>query len=421
MYVDTVVIGGGQAGLATSWHLTRLGVEHVILEHGRPGERWRTERWDSLRLLTPNWQTSLPGCPYEGNDSQGFMPARGMGGLLERYAGGFGAPVQGGTAVRSLERRGGRFVMATDGPTWRADQVVVATGQFARPRIPTMARRLPGDVMQLSPATYRRPAQLPDGAVLVVGASASGLQIAEELRHAGRRVVLAVGRHTRLPRRYRGRDILEWLHLAGVLDEQPDGASPARRPTPSMQLVGRRHGRFDLGAAQSLGIELAGRLVAVDGRHLRFADDLADTLLEADRRMRSTLTHVDRYVDRAFRPGHVPAATPIAPIVGHRTPAAIDVVSDRIAAVVWATGFRADHRWVRLPALDCEGQLHQRGGVTPVAGLYTVGMRFQTSRRSTFIDGVGRDAALVAHNVARRDPAAADELISAANMTPTSA
>src|SRR3954447_9604870 len=297
--VDTVVIGAGHAGLAVSRLLSAAGRDHVVLDRGRVGERWRTERWDSLHLLTPSWMTRLPGWSYEGGDTDAYLSAGAFVDHLEAYAASFGAPVEGGTTVEQVRVSGGggsRYAVATDRGTWQADNVVIATGPHGIPRIPAGLAR--DDVFTSS--EDRNPGQLPDGGVLVVGASSSGVQIADELTRAGRKVVLAVGRHTRMPRRYRGVDIFWWLETTGRLarniDEVPDPVAARREP--SLQLVGgsgteRSAPDIDLDLLQARGVRLTGRLNQAFGRMAHFSDDLADTVGAAEHTMHRFLDRVD--------------------------------------------------------------------------------------------------------------------------------
>src|SRR6476469_291895 len=302
---DTVVIGAGHAGLAVSRLLTRAGREHVVLDRGRVAERWRTERWDSLHLLTPRWMTRLPGWRYTGPEQEGFMPAGELVGHLERYAVDGATPLALGEEVRHVSMHRGGYRVDTAGRSWRAQHVVIATGPTGRPNVPATMERLDPDVHRMTPSQYRNPDELAPGGVLVVGASASGTQIADELVRAGRRVVLAVGRHTRMPRRYRGMDIFWWLEKTGrlgrTIDEMPD--PDTARNEVSMQLVGRVgadpvESAVDLGALQRRGVRLAGRLHGLHGHTATFGDGLADLAADADRRMHALLDSVDRYVER---------------------------------------------------------------------------------------------------------------------------
>jgi putative flavoprotein involved in K+ transport len=411
---DTLIIGAGQAGLALSRLLTETGADHVLLERGGIGHRWEHERWDSLRLLTPNWMTRLPHGAYDGPDPHGFMTGRELLAHLRRYAAGFAAPVESGTTVIQVSHVGDAYLVDTDRGAWRARNVVIATGAADRPAIPAMASRLPSDIHQTSPARYRNPSGLPDGGVLVVGASASGAQIADELARAGRQVTLAVGRHTRMVRRYRGRDVMWWLDRIGALHDPIDrvGDPEAARRTPSLQLVGRPDQEdLDLGSLAAAGVRLAGRLVEIDGSSVGFADDLAATVSAADARLERLLGRIDTTARRLgldsdpSLPGpHRPAAT--SATTGARR---LDLRAEGIGTVLWATGFRRSYPWLAVPVLDADGEIVQRAGATAAPGLFVLGLRFQTRRNSNFIDGVGHDACLVAHHIRRRAnvPAAA--------------
>ena len=403
--LDTIVIGAGQAGLAVSRCLGERGADHVVLERGRVGERWRSERWDSLRLLTPNWMTRLPGHTYTGPDPDGFMTSGDFVGLLERYAGAADAPVETGAAVDSVSREADGYVVRTADRTWRSRHVVIATGWCDQPRVPALARSLTRRIHQVAPAEYRRPGQLPDGGVLVVGVSATGVQLAHELHEAGRPVTLAVGRHTRLPRRYRGMDIFWWLERIGnfdtTIDELPD---PVRaRHEPSLQLVGRPDRRsIDLTTLQAAGVRLTGRLTAADGRHVRFAPDLGCTTAAADRRLRRVLGVIDGHIASTGLADEVLPPEPVPSLAALTDVDRLDLRAAGITSVVWATGHRRSYPWLRVPVLDDAGEIRQWRGITPAPGLYVLGQRFQHFRSSNFIDGVGRDAAFVADHLTRR-------------------
>jgi putative flavoprotein involved in K+ transport len=402
--IGTVVVGGGHAGLAMSRALTDAGRDHLVLERGRVAERWRSERWDSLQLLTPNWMSRLPSWQYGGDEPDGFMTTAAFVDHLRRYARSFEAPVHEHTAVRSVAPLGEGFRVTTDGGTWLADDVVVATGYCHRAAVPASAAGLDPAITELSPLDYRNPQSVPDGGVLVVGASSSGLQIAAELRRAGRDVVLAVGRHTRLPRRYRGRDVLAWLELLGALDRTVDDlpAEVARRE-PSLQLVASSGERaLDLGVLQDAGVELAGRFTGADGSVVRFADDLPATVADADRRLRRVLGRIDDIAADGTRHDDVP---PVRVRPGARR---FNLLDRGIGTVVWATGFRGSWPWLHLPVVAPSGHIVQRRGRTAVPGLYTVGQRFQHRRSSSFIDGVRHDVADVLSHLTRTaaDPVA---------------
>ena len=417
--IDTVVVGAGHAGLAVSRLLTRAGHDHVVLDRGGVGERWRTERWDSLHLLTPNWMTRLPGWFYGGPDPEGFLSKDAMVRLLERYAESFDAPVVGGTTVLRVEPLPGvdgedatraRYRVLTDGGTLRCRNLVVATGPHGTPYLPEGLTTPEGDRWETNagqlilPANqYRNPEQLPDGGVLVVGASSSGTQIADELNRAGREVVLAVGRHTRMPRRYRGMDVFWWLdatgRLARTIDSMPDPA--AARHEPSMQLVGRNgsSSNLDLGVLQDRGVRLAGRLRGTEGRTALFDDGVGDQVADADRRLHRFLDTVDEYVGRVGLESEVWPSTRPRPVPVQDPPERLDLRAEGIGTVLLATGYRPDHRWLRLPVTDERGHIVQRRGVTPAPGVYVVGQRFQHRRDSGFVDGARHDAQAVVHHL----------------------
>ncbi len=403
---DTIIIGGGQAGLAASTCLTERGHDHVVLERGQLGQRWTTDTWDSLRLLTPNWMNELPGWAYRGPDPHGYMTAGEFSARLGNYARAFGAPVEEHTAVETLLHRGDGFEVVTERDTYRAASVVIATGWCDQPAVPSMARQLAPDVAQVVPSAYRNPASVADGGVLVVGASATGVQIADELQRAGRDVTLAAGSHSRLPRQYRGMDVFWWLDRIGVLDktidEMPDVARARREP--SLQLVGRPDRRsLDLATLQADGVELVGRVAGIDGHRIGIARGLDATVAAADTRMRRILSEIDDHIERNGLVSEVFDAEPIPTISVGPTVENIDLRAAGIRTVIWATGHRRTYPWLQIPVLDADGELRQRRGVTPVPGLYVLGQRFQHFRSSNFIGRVGRDAAYVAdHIVAHR-------------------
>ncbi|HSK09438.1 MAG TPA: NAD(P)/FAD-dependent oxidoreductase [Vicinamibacterales bacterium] len=406
---DVAIIGAGQAGLATSYCLSALGVEHVVLERGQVGQRWRVDRWPSLTLLTPNWQSRLPGFRYDGPDPDGYMGVADVVGFLERYARLARAPIEPRSPVLRVEPGPGGYIVRTGRGAWHAAHVVIATGYSDLPLVPAAARRLPPDVLQITPGDYRGPDHLPPGGVLVVGAGASGVQLADEIQASGRQVTLAVGRHLRLPRVYRGRDILWWLDAMGVLNERVDQVAniEVSRAQPSLQLVGR-HDRatLDLGALLARGVRLAGRLLSTDDGRLCFDDDLVGTVAAADVKLAGLLGRIDAFIDRT-QPGEVREAGPFVPcwpMVIQNETRTLDLKAERIRTVVWATGFKRRYPWLKVPVLDARGEIRHSGGVTPAPGLFVVGLQFQRTRKSAFIDGVGEDAAFIARRIARGLP-----------------
>ena len=401
---DTIIIGGGQAGLAMSRCLTDEGIDHVVFERGRVAERWRSERWDSLRLLSPKWHSRLPGYAYRGDDPDGFMTMPEVVAYFEQYARSFSAPVQDETSVLSVKRapEGGYRVRTNQGD-WLAATVVVATGHCDTPFVPKAARNLERGVHQVVPSRYRNPGQLPDGGVLVVGASASGIQLAREIHRSGRPVTLAVGRHTRIPRRYRGRDITWWLETSGMLSERSDHAfnlESARRQ-PSLQLVGTPdHQTIDLGALQEEGVRLAGRVAGVDGTRVSFCGDLERNIDAAEQKLDRVLGTIDGFIDETLMGAESPDRRP--PIRVSGPPAELDLRDAGISTVLWATGYRRQYPWLQVPVLNMRGEIIHDGGVTNAPGLYALGLNFQRTRKSSFIDGVGDDAQFVAEHLAHR-------------------
>lgn len=383
--------------------LSELGIDHVVIERRKLAERWRSQSWDSLRLLTPNWMTRLPGFHYEGDDPNGFMSVPELIALFERYAVSGCAPVVTDTTVLRVELAAGRFRVVTDHGVWLARSVVIATGYCDRPAVPDASRGLAASITQIVPADYRRPGQLPDGGVLIVGASSTGVQLADEIQQSGRQVTLAAGRHSRLPRRYRGNDILWWLDRLGVLSQSADAvhAIDVARRQPSLQLVGRAdHSSLDVGMLHDRGVRVVGRVRDIAGHHVALADDLVATTAAADIKMAEIQTRIDGFIAANGWPAEQPERfRPTWPIATE-TPDRLDLRSEGINTVIWATGYRRAYPWLRVPVLDARGEIIQEGGFTPAFGLYVLGMNFQRRRNSGFIDGVGADAWVIAEQIA---------------------
>lgn len=390
---DVVIIGAGQAGLAMSALLAGRGVEHVVLERRRIADRWLSERWDSLRLLTPNWFARLPGWSYAGPEPDGFMSMAETAAYLSGYAASFGAPVVCGAEVTSVAAAHPGYRVETTAGAWRARSVVIATGACDRPNLPACARRLSPRITQIASRDYRRPDLLPPRGVLVVGASASGLQIARELAGAGRDVTLSVGRHNRVPRRWRGRDIIWLMDRAGVLDDSvADVADLDRaRHQPSLQLAGDDR-PLDLAALRAMGVRVAGRLAEAEGATVRLAGDLAETMRAADAKLARLIGRIDAAMTAGGLDGALSPRQPVPAIAFGAATLTLDLTAEGVRTVVWATGFRRAYPWLRLPVPGPDGDLVQRGGVTAAPGVFTLGMPFQRRRKSTFIDGVGGDA-----------------------------
>jgi putative flavoprotein involved in K+ transport len=404
--IDTLVVGGGQAGLAMSRCLSDRSIDHVVLERGRIAERWRSERWDSLRLLTPNWQTRLPGFRYDGSEVDGFMSMPELVGFFERYAMSFGAHVETDTTVLAIEPAGAGFHVATNRGAWRARHVVIATGYSDVPLVPELAAHVSMRLTQVVPTGYRNPTQLPPGGVLVVGASATGVQLAEEIQSSGRPVTLAVGRHMRLPRQYRGRDIMWWLDAMGVFDDTAEGVFNLHtsQHQPSLQLVGRPDvTSLNLATLRQHGVRLVGRLAAADGERVWLDDDLIATTAASDAKLAQLLARIDSYIAAAGLTAAAPEPfEPTWTSARESRAMSFDLDATDINTVLWATGFRRRYPWLKVPVLDRAGDIIHRSGITPVPGLFVLGMHFQRKRKSAFIDGVGEDAALLADRIASR-------------------
>jgi putative flavoprotein involved in K+ transport len=397
---DVAIVGAGQAGLAMSACLSARGIDHVVLERGRVAEAWRSARWDSLRLLTPNWMSRLPGHRYDGPDPDGFMDRAAVVGLLAGYAARCEAPVLEMTRVHAVGRAGAGYLVETDRGGLRARAVVAATGASGRAHRPAFASELPGDILQLDPTSYRCPDDLPAGGVLVVGGSSSGLQLAQEIQASGRPVTLAVGRHTRMLRRYRGRDIFAWLEAAGITRETwrqaPDLAAARRQP--SMQLSSS--GPIDLALLATSGVRVVGRVEAASGARLALGDRLAADCAASDARLARVLRRIDDHVAAAGLDAPADPDARIPPSHPASDATRLDLRAEGIRSVVWATGFVRDHGWLGVPVRDAAGEIVHAGGVTAAPGLVVLGQRFQCHRASNFIDGVGRDADGLARHLA---------------------
>ena len=411
--VDTAIVGGGQAGLVLSRLFTDAGHDHVVLERGRVGERWRSERWDSLALLTPNWANRLPH-DDEPDDPDAYDLGSAFVARLERYARSFGAPVHEHTTVIGVEPIASGFRVRTDRGDWRARNVVVASGDCAVPVVPRFATAAPEGVEQLHAVRYRAPEDLAPGGVLVVGSGPSGHQIADELARAGRRVVFAVGRHARIVRRYRGHDMWRWLHVLGDLSRSLDDLQrdPLTRLPPALPLDGRRGGRtIDLGVLAGAGARITGRLDGFAGHHALFGSGLEASLADTDQRLHRLLGRIDEHIDSRADRRAFPPAEPIAPIRLPAPPRSLDLVAEGIATIIWATGYRRHYPWLHVAEVIGRdgGILHDRGR-TAVPGLFVLGTRWQYRMTSHQIGGVGADAMFLAEHICSGAPGAATRI-----------
>ncbi len=398
------VVGAGHAGLAMSRRLTERSIDHIVLERGEVANSWRTQRWPSLRLLTPNWQTRLPGYDYAGDDPDGFMPAAGVVATLTRYARLAGAPVHTATTVHTLRAGPQGFQIRANDDLLCARAVVLATGACSLPAIPGIAGAVPACLTTLTALTYRDPGQLPDGGVLVVGASATGVQLAGEIHRSGRPVTLAAGEHVRLPRSYRGRDIFWWLEATGLLAERYDQIDDLTRARhlPSPQLAGTPQATMtDLSSLTAQGVRIVGRLGRIADGMAQFSGSLANTCALADLKMNRFLNRADEWAAAAGLDGELPPPHRFAPTrVDPHSPLELDLTSGEITSVLWATGFRPDHSWLDIPVRDRTGRIRHDGGVvTEAPGLYLLGLPVLRTRASTYIHGAATDTDALADHL----------------------
>jgi len=373
-----------------------------VLERGEVANSWRRERWESLRLLTPNWQSRLPGHRYEGPEPDGYLTMAEVTEFIDSFAKLSGAPVRAGTNVTSVRRSDGGYHVTTSAGEIRCRAVVIASGACNRPVVPPLREGVPASVEQITPFGYRGPGQLPDGGVLVVGASATGVQLAAELRRSGRPVTLSVGEHVRLPRTYRGRDVLWWMDASGVWDQrydEVDDLTRARR-LPSPQLVGTpERATLDLNALTAMGVELVGRWAAVrDGRAL-FSGGLRSLFSLADLKLERLLDTFDEWARTSGQDAEAGPPERLVPTGGPRTTRLqLDLRGGEIAVIVWATGFRPEYGWLDVPVVDAKGHLRHDGGVVDSPGLYALGLPVLRRRKSSFIYGIEDDAReVIAH------------------------
>ncbi|CAM5518743.1 flavin-containing monooxygenase [Leifsonia shinshuensis] len=399
--IEVLVVGAGQAGVAMSAHLTERGIPHLVLERGRIAERWRSGRWDSLVANGPAWHDRFPGLEFDDVDPDGFAPKERVADYFVAYAAMTNAPIRSGVEVLSVRRNDGApgFRVETTDGSYTARYVVAATGPFQKPVIPTV---IPADagVEQLHSSDYRNPAQLPEGGVLVVGAGSSGVQIADELRRAGRQVHLSVGPHDRPPRRYRGRDNVWWL---GVLGKWEASAPAAGAEHVTIAVSGARGGRtVDFRELAESGITLVGRTQDYADGVIRFGGDLAANIHAGDANYLSVLDEADAYIERN---GLDLPEEPEARILGPDPACVTDPVTELdlaaagITSIVWATGFGVDYGWLQVDALDAAGRpVHQRG-VSAERGVYFLGLPWQSRRGSSFIWGVWHDAGYIADQI----------------------
>ena len=392
----TLVVGAGHAGLAMSRCLSERSIDHVVIERGEVANSWRTERWDSLRLLTPNWQSRLPGFGYEGDDPDGYRTVPETIAFIDDYARAIEAPVQTHTTVTALRRNDSGYLVETDQGEWHCQTAVMASGACNIPHVPKAAEELPSSITTLTPTEYRNPAQLEEGGVMVVGASATGTQIAYEVHRSGRPVTLAAGEHIRAPRVFRGRDLEWWMDAAGVLDERYDEVDDINRArkVPSLQLAGSPERRtLDLNALTDIGVKLVGRLAGIRDGKAQFSGSLRNLCAMSDLKMNRLLDLIDEWASENGLDGEVEPSHRFEPTrVEDDPPLGLDLTSGEIRTIIWATGFRPDYSWLDVPVFDHKGRIRHDGGIVDSPGLYLMGLQFLRRRKSALIDGAGDDA-----------------------------
>lgn len=393
--VETIIVGGGQAGLATSYHLKQLGREHILFEASDvPAHAWRDDRWDSFTFVLPNWTFQLPGEHYAGDHPDGFMPKDEIIAYFARYAEKFNLPIQFHTTVTEVtSTEGGGYRVTANQKTYHAKNVVIATGSFQKPKIPLYSAEIPKDILQLHSGHYRNPQQLPEGAVLIVGTGQSGMQIGEELYQKGRIVYLAVGFTPRAPRRYRGRDIINWLIDIGFM------AMPVEKlPSPKARLVGNPHlsgkdGGHSLNLHQFVrhGVKLLGHMEGVQDGKARFKPDLRETLAKMDQSEKDLLALVDRHIEANQINAPQESLPEQKDGYSVETVTELDLKAANIHTIIWALGYRADYSFVKFPVIDEDGFPITQHGVTQYPGLYFVGMNWLSRRNSVTLYGMNRD------------------------------
>ena len=405
-HYSVAIVGGGQAGLSISYCLKERGFDHIIFEKHQIGYSWRSKRWDSFCLVTPNWQCQLPGFPYPDDDPQGFMQKDEIVQYIERYAASFDPPIQEGVAVSKVVKHEANdgFELTTSIGTYTADQVVIAIGGYHTPKLPRMAERLPSQIVQLHSSEYRNPQSLPDGGVLVVGTGQSGCQIAEDLHLAGKQVHLCVGSAPRSPRRYRGKDVVDWLDQMGYydlsIDEHPQKEKV--RTKANHYVTGRDGGReIDLRQFAREGMRLYGRLANIDSGNLEFCDNLKQNLDQADAVAESIKKSIDDFIQKnhlsaPIEPPYQPVWQPIEEVLS------LDYKQANIGTVIWCTGYHSDFSWIEIPVFDGKGYPGHERGVTKVRGLYFLGLPWLYTWGSGRFSGIARDATYLADYITAR-------------------
>ncbi len=376
--------------------LAQRSIDHVVIERGEVANSWRTERWDSLRLLTPNWQSRLPGFGYDGDDPDGYRTMPEVIDFIDTYARVIAAPVRTHTTVTAVRYTDPGYLVITNQGEWRCRTVVLASGACNIPRVPAVADAVPGAIKTVHSMDYRNPEQLDEGGVLVIGASATGTQLADEIHRSGRPVTMAVGEHIRAPRVYRGKDIEWWMDVAGVHDETYQEVEDIKRArsVPSLQLAGSPERRtLDLNALTDIGVMLIGRLAGINDGKAQFSGALRNQCKLSDLKMGRLLDTIDEWARDSGRDGEFEPPHRLAPTrIEEAPPLGMDLATGDIRTILWATGYRPDFSWLDVPVLDRKGQVRHDGGIVESPGLYLMGMQFLRKRKSALIDGAGDDA-----------------------------
>lgn len=407
--IETIIVGGGQAGLTTSYHLKRLGHQHLIFEAtDKPAHVWQDDRWDSFTFVTPNWTICLPGATYEGDDPDGFLPKEEIVAYFHRYVEKFNLPIQFNTTVSEVAPVEGGYQVTANGQTYRAKNVVIATGSFQKPKIPAFSANLPAGVLQLHSGHYRNPEQLPAGAVLVVGSAQSGMQIAEELYQSGRKVYLCTGTAPRVPRRYRGREIFYWLKATGFLDQTPD-----KLPSPKARLGGNPHcsgknGGHSVNLHQFLrdGVTLLGHIAGAQDGKVFLKPDLKENLAKVDQAEKNLVAMIDRYIEANGLDAPLETLPELQDGYAAEIITELDLQAANIHTIIWAIGYTANYDLVKLAVTDEDGFPITRHGVTQYPGLYFIGLNWLSSRKSVTLMGVGEDVDFIVADMEsrQRDP-----------------
>lgn len=399
-HIETVIVGGGQAGLATSYHLTQNGQEHILLEQAeRAASTWRSRSWDSFTLVTPNIAFRMPGMVYDRIEPEGFKSLDNVIKFFEDYIGHFQLPVKYKSRVESIVMTDNKnYLIQTNEDSYQAKNVVIATGFFQRPRISGIAKNISWDVRQLHSSEYRNPESLPDGAVLVVGSGQSGSQIAEELYFAGRKVFLSTGTAGRAPRRYRGKDIIEWLEIVGLFDLTPEQLPPGMGKFDGIPHLSGTKGGHTINLHQFArdGVTLLGHLRNASGNKMFIAPDLYENLKKIDQFELDATGMIDEYIRKNKL--DVPLEHLQILKAGYQQSIIeeLDLNAEGISSVIWAIGYTFDYSLVKLPVLDNDGFPIQKSGMTKYPGLYFTGMPWMPSEKSGFLIGVGESARHIA-------------------------